>query len=67
MANFYSSHNFEEMVGHKLIEFAPRTFKGHTPADKKLLLLDVNLLAQGEEIMEKINIIKAINKCEVKS
>ena len=27
----------EEMVGHKLGEFAPtRTFKGHTPADKKL-------------------------------
>ena len=27
----------EEMVGHKLGEFAPtRTFKGHTPADKKV-------------------------------
>ena len=26
----------EEMIGHKLGEFAPtRTFKGHTPADKK--------------------------------
>ena len=26
----------ENMVGHKLGEFAPtRTFKGHTPADKK--------------------------------
>ena len=26
----------EEMVGHKLGEFAPtRTFKGHTPADTK--------------------------------
>ena len=26
----------EDMVGHKLGEFAPtRTFKGHTPADKK--------------------------------
>ena len=26
----------EEMAGHKLGEFAPtRTFKGHTPADKK--------------------------------
>ena len=25
----------EEMVGHKLGEFAPTTFKGHTPADKK--------------------------------
>ena len=26
----------EDMVGHKLVEFAPtRTFKGHTPADKK--------------------------------
>ena len=30
----------EEMVGHKLGEFAPtRTFKGHTPADKKQQLL----------------------------
>ena len=27
----------EDMVGHKLGEFAPtRTFKGHTPADKKV-------------------------------
>jgi len=27
----------EEMIGHKLGEFAPtRTFKGHTPADKKV-------------------------------
>jgi small subunit ribosomal protein S19 len=27
----------EEMVGHKLGEFAPtRTFRGHTPADKKV-------------------------------
>ena len=26
----------DEMIGHKLGEFAPtRTFKGHTPADKK--------------------------------
>ena len=26
----------DQMVGHKLGEFAPtRTFKGHTPADKK--------------------------------
>ena len=34
----------EEMVGHKLGEFAPtRTFKGHTPADKKAaLLLQIN-------------------------
>jgi small subunit ribosomal protein S19 len=28
----------EDMVGHKLGEFAPtRTFTGHTPADKKAL------------------------------
>ncbi len=31
----------EEMVGHKLGEFAPtRTFKGHTPADKKAAQTD---------------------------
>ena len=31
----------EEMVGHKLGEFAPtRTFKGHTPADKKAAATD---------------------------
>ena len=40
--NVYNGKKFipvivsEEMVGHKLGEFAPtRTFKGHTPADKK--------------------------------
>ena len=43
LANHVESHPLfipitvsEEMVGHKLGEFAPtRTFKGHTPADKK--------------------------------
>ena len=34
--SFISITVSEEMVGHKLGEFAPtRTFKGHTPADKK--------------------------------
>ena len=34
--SFISITISEEMVGHKLGEFAPtRTFKGHTPADKK--------------------------------
>ncbi len=34
--NFIPITVSEEMVGHKLGEFAPtRTFKGHTPADKK--------------------------------
>ena len=33
---FIPSTISEDMVGHKLGEFAPtRTFKGHTPADKK--------------------------------
>ena len=33
--NFIPITISEEMVGHKLGEFAPtRTFKGHTPADK---------------------------------
>ena len=32
----------EEMVGHKLGEFAPtRSFKGHTPADKKAAAAEV--------------------------
>ena len=36
MGKFYSDNYLWEMVGHKLGEFAPtRTFKGHTPADKK--------------------------------
>ena len=34
--NFIPITISEEMVGHKLGEFAPtRSFKGHTPADKK--------------------------------
>ena len=34
--NFLPVYVTENMVGHKLGEFAPtRTFKGHTPADKK--------------------------------
>ena len=51
----------EEMVGHKLGEFAPtRTFKGHTPADKRLLPQHQPL--KKGEIVEKNNIVKAINK-----
>ena len=35
--NFIPITISEEMVGHKLGEFAPtRVFKGHTPADKKV-------------------------------
>ena len=41
----------EEMVGHKLGEFAPtRTFKGHTPADKKGLQLQQHLKNLAVEI-----------------
>ena len=37
------------MVGHKLGEFAPtRTFKGHTPADKKAAAAAQLLLSQKE-------------------
>ena len=51
----------EEMVGHKLGEFAPtRTFKGHTPADKKAAAAAP--AAKEGEIVEKNNIVKAINK-----
>ena len=41
----------EEMVGHKLGEFAPtRTFKGHTPADKKAAAAaPVEKSAQGDK------------------
>ena len=54
----------EEMVGHKLGEFAPtRTFKGHTPADKKLQLLQLAEKPEEIKIMEKIlSLVKAINK-----
>ena len=53
----------EEMVGHKLGEFAPsRTFKGHTPADKKAAA-ENRQLHQLEKKMQKNNItVKAINK-----
>ena len=53
----------EEMVGHKLGEFAPtRTFKGHTPADKKaarqrsqyVSLSNSQAKAEVIKIMEKI-------------
>ena len=38
----------EEMVGHKLGEFAPtRTFRGHTPADKKAAPAKAALAAGG--------------------
>ena len=38
----------EEMVGHKLGEFAPtRTFKGHTPADKKAAAVAATEAAQA--------------------
>ena len=54
----------EEMVGHKLGEFAPtRTFKGHTPADKKAAALQRKNLRQEKKIMDKNNsLVKAINK-----
>ena len=39
----------EEMVGHKLGEFAPtRTFKGHTPADKKAAAVAASLNLRQE-------------------
>ena len=38
----------EEMVGHKLGEFAPtRIFKGHTPADKKAAATPSSVSASG--------------------
>ena len=57
----------EEMVGHKLGEFAPsRTFKGHTPADKKATATaaaETKPAAGDKKIMEKNNLlVKAINK-----
>ena len=54
----------EEMVGHKLGEFAPtRTFKGHTPADKKAAATTETKRLLEIKIMEKNNlIVKAINK-----
>ena len=56
----------EEMVGHKLGEFAPtRTFKGHTPADKKAAAekAAATPAPTGEQKMQKNNnIVKAVNK-----
>ena len=53
----------EEMVGHKLGEFAPtRTFKGHTPADKKAAAAETKP-APGDKNNGKNNLlVKAINK-----
>ena len=50
------------MVGHKLGEFAPtRTFKGHTPADKKAAAPTTK--PDEDKIMDKnISFVKAINK-----
>ena len=40
----------EEMVGHKLGEFAPtRTFKGHTPADKKAAAAPAAAKPEGDK------------------
>ena len=54
----------EEMVGHKLGEFAPtRTFKGHTPADKKQ---QHRLQRQNQQEIKNNgknnSLVKAINK-----
>ena len=38
------------MVGHKLGEFAPtRTFKGHTPADKKAAAAPATAKPEGDK------------------
>ena len=51
----------EEMVGHKLGEFAPtRTFKGHTPADKKAAA-EASKPATGDKD-GKNNTVRAVNK-----
>ena len=40
----------EEMVGHKLGEFAPtRSFKGHTPADKKAAAAEPAKASPGDK------------------
>ena len=53
----------EEMVGHKLGEFAPtRTFKGHTPADKKAAATAETKPITGDKNNGKIIPKKAINK-----
>ena len=53
----------EEMVGHKLGEFAPtRTFRGHTPADKKASNTN-GIGGTRKVIMQKNNTsVKAVNK-----
>ena len=52
----------EEMVGHKLGEFAPtRTFKGHTPADKKAAA-EKAAAPTGANDAKNNNSVKAINK-----
>ena len=52
------------MVGHKLGEFAPtRTFKGHTPADKKAAAAAPTAKPEGDKNNEQKYIFsKAINK-----
>ena len=56
----------EEMVGHKLGEFAPtRTFKGHTPADKKAAAEKAAATptpSGAAKDAKNNNIVKAINK-----
>ena len=53
----------EEMVGHKLGEFAPtRTFKGHTPADKKAAAEKAAAPATGVKMQKNNNSVRAVNK-----
>ena len=53
----------EEMVGHKLGEFAPtRTFKGHTPADKKAAAEKAAAPATGAKDAKNNNSVRAVNK-----
>ena len=54
----------EEMVGHKLGEFAPtRTLKGHTPTDKKATAAAPTAKPEGIKNNEQKYIFsKAINK-----
>ena len=61
--NFIPITISEEMVGHKLGEFAPtRTFKGHTPADKKAAAAVPEKKEPGDKNNAKENLVKAINK-----
>ena len=58
--NFIPITISEEMVGHKLGEFAPtRSFKGHTPADKKAA---AEKPAPGDKDGKNNSIVKAVNK-----